>query len=288
MGNTEKNTFFNISVTVALVGFLVYFVREIFFWVDYDAFDEAFPLVAFISCILLIIAIITLIVLLYVGMDVVVLFRIVVMLFSLYILSYALATIFYPFMIEGNWNIPNEGLMRMFKDTYSLSFINLIILGAAVLFLFVFSIVQIKKEEITSSEKFTYILVLSLMLVFDIANVHYTKALLFVSVDLFGFFYLPIYLEMILLALLIILLTIGLILNDSEIVSLLGLVMLNIFFISVISTITVNTGFDFSTDTQTLLLAIGNIVLILGTILTFISSIISARNQLGGGTASYQ
>lgn len=282
MGNNTKNTFFNVSVTIALLGFMLYFIQEIIYWIKINpaSISEALPLSILISDILMIISIILAIVLLFVGFDKVKIFRSVVMLFSLYLLSYTLATTFFPFFDSGSWTMPTNNIVEFYKDSF-LSFIALLILGLAALYVFIFSAIKMKEDEITIAEKFSYILVLSIMIVFNIANLHFVRFYLVGSAfPFYGFLFIPFILEMILLAMLVILLTINLVVENNKIVSIFGLLLLNIFLISIITTASVGTTFDFTISNDYIPFALANSLLVLGTVLTFISSIIVAKKQL--------
>lgn len=203
---------------------------------------------------------------------------------AVYLLGFTLAHAFIPFFYTGNWAIPpgyGNDILTYYRF-YSISFINILLLGIIAMFVIVKSITKMNQEKITMTEKFTYIVTLSLLLIFNIATRSTIRSIMLgtYSFQYYGFFMLPYIIETILIAFAIILLTISIVNKENKTVKILGIILLNIFFLSMISTTVIASLLDFTLSNDYIPLVLGNYLIILGTVLTSIASIITIKNKI--------
>lgn len=292
MGNKSGKTFFNTAVTITLAGLLLYFIQDIIMWAKYlepgNLVAYGAPITSVIADGIIIVTLILAIVLLFIGYERTKIFRITIMMGSLYLLIYTLANIFYPFYESSSWSIPGyygKDILRFFNNSVASSFICLLLLGCISLFVFIFTIVNIRKTEFTIAEKFSYILTLGVMTIFDMACLHWLKALVKDSMGLspypyYGFLHLPFILEMILLVAIILLLVANIVNRGNGFLEIMNLVVLNIIFFTIISTAVTGSILKYTLGNYLIPIALGNTLILLGTVLTFIASIILVKKKL--------
>lgn len=139
------------------------------------------------------------------------------------------------------------------------------------------------QEKITLTEKFTYIVMLCLLFIFNLSTLSALRAYLlgmYSATLYYGFFMLPYILETILIAFAIILLTISIVNKESKLINILGLILLNIFFLSLISTTVISTNMNLTISGNYLPIALGNYLIIPGTVITCIMSILMIKNKI--------
>ncbi|NHJ47579.1 MAG: hypothetical protein FK733_07315 [Asgard group archaeon] len=289
MGNNNGNSFFKIAITITLTGFLLYFIQEIITWAKYPGSigDFGVPITIIISAALMLITIILLIIVLFMGFDNAKMIRVAIMIGALYLLAFTMVNFFFPFFDNSSWSLGGDILG--FYQFDALSFICLLLLGIVSIFLFVFSITKMSEDRIITSELITYILTLGLILVFDASSISSQRISLlgFAFFGYYGFFMLPFFYEIVLLALLIIILGIRVANRENNTLDILGIILLNIFFVSIISITASGTIWDVTYSNDTIPYCLGNYLLVLGTVLTFIASIIKINGKLGPTANKY-
>jgi len=287
MGNETSKLFFKIAVSITLLGIVLYFVQEIIDWVNNLPITmpaNGLPATMVISDVVIIITIILAIMLLFMGLEKTKLIRITIIMGTIYLLAFTLAHALVPFFNTSSWSIPGVfgNNIVAFYFTYEISFINLLLLGIIAIFVIIISMAKMKQEKITTKEKITYIVMLGLIFIFDVVTPGTLRAyllLIYSSIFHYGFFMLPYIIETILIAFAIILLTINILSKEKKIVNILGIILLNIFILSMISTTVITTNMDV-TFTNYTAIAIGNYLLILGAVLTSIATIIKIKNEI--------
>ncbi|NHK32177.1 MAG: hypothetical protein FK730_12540, partial [Asgard group archaeon] len=231
------------------------------------------PATVFISDGIMIITIILTIMMLFIGFEKTKIVRTTVIMGTLYLLVFTLAHALIPFFNTGNWAIPlffGKNIV-LFYSNYSISFINLLLLGIITIFVIVNSITQMNQEKITITEKITYIVMLCLILIFNISTLSALRVYLIgmLSASLYyGFFMLPYVLETILIAFAIILITMSIVSKENKVINILGLILVNIFFLGFISATVINTNMNLTIGGNYVPIALGNYLIILGTVLT--------------------
>jgi hypothetical protein len=90
----------------------------------------------------------------------------------------------------------------------------------------------------------------------------------------------PYIIEVIVIAFAIILLTISLVSKENKIINILGIILLNIFFIIIITTTISISSMDFTANSNYIPKVLGNYLIIIGTVLTSIASIIKIKNKI--------
>ncbi|NHJ38784.1 MAG: hypothetical protein FK731_02040, partial [Asgard group archaeon] len=290
MGN-EGKVFFNTAVTITLVGLLFYFVEDLIIWIKYlepgNIIQYGMPITIVISDVIMMITLIMAMILLFVGFDKTKIFRSTIMMGGVYLLVYTMGHIFMPFYAYSGWTIPSfygANIVRFFAEEFFTSFICLLLLGCVSLFIIILSIIKMKEEQFTVEEKFSYILTLGIMVIFDIACLHWAKALVreeigigFAIIPYYGFLHIPFIFEMMLLIAIILLIVANLFNRGNGYLEVMTLIILNILFITIISTAVVGSVLDFTISNDLIPLALGNSLILLGTVLTFISSIILVK-----------
>lgn len=288
MGNETGKLFFRIAVSITLLGLLLYFVQEIIVWFRQLPIimpANGVPATILISNIAMMIAIILVIILLFTGFKNTKITRITIIIGAVYLLGFTIAHAFIPFFNTGNWAIPiffGKNIVA-FYSYYDISFINLLLLGIIAIFVIGKSITKMNQEKITITEKFTYIVVLSLLFIFNLSTISTLKGFLlgvYSVLQYYGFFMLPYIIETILIAFAIILFAISIGNKENKTVKILGIILLNIFFISMISTTVTDSILDFTIGAEYLPLVTGNYLIIIGTVLTSIASIITIKNKI--------
>lgn len=288
MGNETGKLFFKIAVSITLFGLLLYFVQEIILWFRILAITmpaNGVPATILISNIIIMIAIILAIILVFMDFKNAKIARITILLGAFYLLGFTLTHAFMPFFNTGNWAIPaffGNNIVEFFSN-YGYNFINLLLIGIIAIFLIVKSITKMNRENITSTEKFTLIVVLGLLFIFDLASYSYTRFLLLGIAPIgfnYGFFMLPIIIEAILIALAVILLAIKIVNKENKTIEILGIILLNIFFLSLASTTAIGTLLDFTVNNNYIPIVLGNYLIIIGAVLTSIASIITIKNKI--------
>ncbi|MHA1501871.1 MAG: hypothetical protein ACTSSB_08480, partial [Candidatus Heimdallarchaeota archaeon] len=274
----SNNMFFKSAIVVALLGVMLYFIQEIVLWANMYGMDPpqyGFRLLTMICDGIMIIAIILIVVFILIGKDKKTILRIAVLTGALYLFAYAFSLFFYPFFNYGDWELYNDyiaagyNILDFYQYFSGASFISLLLTCAYSIYLIVLASMSFGKEEITILESFSLILLFGLLFVFDNANVHLPRAFLFYTglpISYYGFFMIPIFVEMILLVAGIVLLTLQLTNNAEKISKLLGIVFINIFFIAMISTTVISAGFVFE-EPDLVPFAIGSILICIGTLL---------------------
>ncbi|NHJ32738.1 MAG: hypothetical protein FK732_07740 [Asgard group archaeon] len=291
MGNRTGKIFFNVAVTITLAGLLLYFIQDIIMWsrviepmtlAKYGA-----PLTAVIADSIMLVTIILACVLLFIGFDKTKIFRVTIMMGALYLLTYTLANIFYPFYENGSWSLGYYGkdILKYFNNTAATSFICLLLLSCISLFVVIFTIVNISKEEITVAEKFSYVLTIGVMTIFDMVCLHWLKARVKDSMGLspfpyYGFLQLPFILEMIFLMAILILIVANITDGGNEFLEIMNLVILNIIFFAIISSAVTGSILRYDISNNLVPIALGNSLILLGTVFTFIASIILIGKKL--------
>jgi len=288
MANETGKLFFKIAMSITLFGLLLYFVQEIIVWFKILAITmpaNGVPGTILISNIAIMIAIILTIILLFTGFKNTKIIRTTIILAAFYLLGFTLAHAFMPFFNTGSWAIPaffGNDIIR-FYSFYDISFINLLLLGIIAIFVIAKTITKMKQEKITITEKFTHIGTLSLLLIFNMATRSPIRIMMqgiYSAYQYYGFFMTPYIIESILIAFAIILLIISIANKENKTVKILGIILLNIFFISMISTTVVDSILDFTIGSDYIPLVLGNYLLIIGTVLTGIASIIRIKNKI--------
>lgn len=288
MGNETGKLFFRIAVSITLLGLLLYFVQEIIVWFRQLPIimpANGVPATILISNIAMMIAIILVIILLFTGFKNTKITRITIIIGAVYLLGFTIAHAFIPFFNTGNWAIPiffGKNIVA-FYSYYDISFINLLLLGIIAIFVIGKSITKMNQEKITITEKFTYIVVLSLLFIFNLSTISTLKGFLlgvYSVLQYYGFFMLPYIIETILIAFAIILFAISIGNKENKTVKILGIILLNIFFISMISTTVTDSILNFTIGAEYLPLVTGNYLIIIGTVLTSIASIITIKNKI--------
>jgi len=288
MGNETGKLFFKIAVSITLIGLLLYFVQEIIVWFKILPITmpaKGVPATILISNIAILIAIILTIMLLFTGFKNTKIIRATIIMGAVYLLGFTLAHALIPFFNTGSWAIPiffGNDILTFYRN-YSISFINILLLGIIAIFVITKSITKMNQEKITITEKFTYIVTLSLLLIFNIATVSPIRIFMlgiYSAIQYYGFFMVPYIIETILIAFAIILLTISIVNKENETVEILGIILLNIFFLSMISTTVIASLLDFTIGNDYIPLVLGNYLIILGTVLTGIASIITIKNKI--------
>lgn len=292
MGNKSGKTFFNTAVTITLAGLLLYFIQDIIMWVKYlelgNLVAYGAPITSVIADGIMIVTLILSIVLLFIGFERTKIFRITIMMGSLYLLLYTLANIFFPFYETNSWSIPGfygKDIVRFFNSYAASSFICLLLLGCISLFVFIFTLANMGKTEFTIAEKFSYILTLGVMTIFDIACLHWLKALVKDAMGLsdlpyYGFFHMPFIFEMMLLIAIILLLVANIVNRGNSYLEIMTLIILNIIFFTIISTAVTGSILKYTISNDLIPIALGNTLILLGTVLTFISSVILIKKKL--------
>ena len=288
MGNETGKLFFKIAVSITLFGLLLYFVQEIILWfriLPITMPAQGVPATILVSNIAIMIAIILSIILLLTGFKNTSIIRTTIIMAALYLLGFALTHAFMPIFNNANWGIPaffGNNILR-FYSYYDISFINVLLIGIIAIFVIVKTITKTTQEKITITEKFTYIVTLSLLLIFNISTISPTRSIFlgdYSAYQYFGFFMEPYIIETILIAFAIILLTISITNKENKAVKILGIILLNIFFISMISTTVTDSLLNFTIGAEYIPIVLGNYLLIFGTVLTSIASIITIRNKI--------
>ncbi len=288
MGNETGKLFFRIAVSITLLGLLLYFVQEIIVWFRQLPIimpANGVPATILISNIAMMIAIILVIILLFTGFKNTKITRITIIIGAVYLLGFTIAHAFIPFFNTGNWAIPiffGKNIVA-FYSYYDISFINLLLLGIISIFVIGKSITKMNQEKITITEKFTYIVVLSLLFIFNLSTISTLKGFLlgvYSVLQYYGFFMLPYIIETILIAFAIILFAISIGNKENKTVKILGIILLNIFFISMISTTVTDSILNFTIGAEYIPLVTGNYLIIIGTVLTSIASIITIKNKI--------
>ncbi|NPE08562.1 MAG: hypothetical protein GNW80_09810 [Asgard group archaeon] len=288
MGNETGKLFFRIAVSITLLGLLLYFVQEIIVWFRQLPIimpANGVPATILISNIAMMIAIILVIILLFTGFKNTKITRITIIIGAVYLLGFTIAHAFIPFFNTGNWAIPiffGKNIVA-FYSYYDISFINLLLLGIIAIFVIGKSITKMNQEKITITEKFTYIVVLSLLFIFNLSTISTLKGFLlgvYSVLQYYGFFMLPYIIETILIAFAIILFAISIGNKENKTVKILGIILLNIFFISMISTTVTDSILNFTIGAEYIPLVTGNYLIIIGTVLTSIASIITIKNKI--------
>lgn len=286
MGNKTGKLFFKIALSISLTGLLLYFIQEIIYWtriLPVGIMDQGFPITIVISDGFMIIGIILTIVWIFMGFEKMKILRAALMMGALYLLTYTFANLFAPFFGNSAWGIPvmfGNNIVNFYAFD-GLSFILLLILGLVAIFTFIQLITKSGEEEITVAERFTLIIILVLIIISDLATINMPRYYLlgFSFWGYYGFFFLPMFLDAFLIALVVVLTTMTLTMKGSKAVSILGIVLLNLFLIGLISTVVSDTVLDFTASNNTVPFALGNSLLLLGTVLTAIASIQLVKNK---------
>ena len=286
MGNKTGKLFFKIALSISLTGLLLYFIQEIIYWtriLPVGIMDQGFPITIVISDGFMIIGIILAIVWIFMGFEKMKILRAALMMGALYLLTYTFANLFAPFFGNSAWGIPvmfGNNIVNFYAFE-GLSFILLLILGLVAIFTFIQLITKSGEDEITVAERFTLIIILVLIIISDLATINMPRYYLlgFSFWGYYGFFFLPMFLDAFLIALVVVLTTMTLTMKGSKAVSILGIVLLNLFLIGLISTVVSDTVLDFTASNNTVPFALGNSLLLLGTVLTAIASIQLVKNK---------
>jgi hypothetical protein len=288
MGNETKKLFFKITISISLLGLLLYFIQEIILWARILPITmpaNGLPATVFISDGIMIITIILIILMLFIGFEKTKIVRTTVIMGTLYLLAFTFAHALIPFFNTGNWAIPvffGKNIV-LFYSNYSISFINLLLLGIITIFVIVNSFTQMNQEKISITEKITYIVMLCLILIFNVSTLSALRVYLIgmLSASLYyGFFMLPYLLEIILIAFAIILITMSIVSKENKVINILGLILVNIFFLGFISATVINTNMNLTIGGNYVPIALGNYLIILGTVLTCIASIKIIKNKI--------
>jgi hypothetical protein len=291
MGNDKGKLFFNVALTIALVGLLFHFIQDIIIWARIiepgNLIAYGTPITIVIADVVVMIMLILIIVLLYIGTDKILLLRIAIIAGAMYLYLYNLSHIFFPFYEDSAWDLGSyaPNIVRYFSNYYGLSFITLLVVGLVSLFLIILSTAKINEDFITYEEKFTYILTLVVMFVFDISCIHWVKTYAkdtysYAPAPYYGFLHTPIILEMIIFIALILLLVASMFQLRSEYSEVLTIILVNTYFITSIATLVVGSILNFTTDINIIVFPIGNYLIIIGTVLIFASSIINIKYKL--------
>ena len=203
MGNETGKLFFKIAVSITLIGLLLYFVQEIIVWFKILAITmpaNGVPATILISNIAIMIAIILAIILLFTGFKNTKIIRTTIILAAFYLLGFALTHAFMPFFNTGVWAIPaffGNDILTFYRY-YNISFINMLLLGIMAIFVIAKTITKMTQEKITITEKFTYIVTLSLLLIFNISTVSPIRTMMlgmYSAIQYYGFFMVPYIIE---------------------------------------------------------------------------------------------
>jgi hypothetical protein len=284
MGNNEGKTFFNIALTITLTGLILYFIQEMIFWLKVFPVtigEQGVPITIVISAGLMIIAIISIILMLFMGFSKTKTVRFAIMIGALYLLAFTMVNFFVPFFLNSSWALPIANIVAFYANDV-ISFIVLLLMGIIAIFLFIISIMKMSEDRLTTTEQFTYIVTLGLILIYNVSSYSYQRYNLLgfsILFGYFGFFMLPIYFESILIALVIILLGIKVANGGSRVLNILGLILLNIFFLSFISITVPSTVLDITQSNDTVAFALGNYLILIGTVLTAIASIMMVKKK---------
>jgi hypothetical protein len=284
MGNNEGKTFFNIALTITLTGLILYFIQEMILWLKVfpvTIAEQGLPITIVISAGLMIIAIILIILMLFMGIEKAKIVRITIIIGALYLLAFTMVNFFVPFFLNSSWALPIANIVSFYAAD-GISFIAILLLGIIAIFLFIITIMKMSEDRLTTTEQFTYIVTLGLILIYNMSTYSYQRLNLLGFSIIFGysgFFMLPFIYESILIALAIILLGIKVANGGSRVLNILGLILLNIFFLSFISMTVPSTVLDITASNDYVAFALGNYLIILGTVLTAIASIMLVKKK---------
>ncbi|NHJ48870.1 MAG: hypothetical protein FK733_13885 [Asgard group archaeon] len=240
------NLFFKISITVGLAGLFMYLLQEMI------AAAQSFAYTAFIFLADLIgmFAIIAAIIWLFIPKHKLI-FQNIVFLLGI---GYVLLFVFANFLI-GNYSIPGWFLLSYFEklSTVGISFVGMILIMIFSLGLVVVLSMNFRKrDQFGIFEKFPIIIWVILIGIFDITANYYLR-----NVETFdipttatiqlGVTFLPVTLELVLILFLAIILILNFFVGINEkILSLLNLLLVNIFFLSVAVSTVSSIGFTVS------------------------------------------
>ncbi|MEA2071190.1 MAG: hypothetical protein U9O98_07865 [Asgard group archaeon] len=287
--NKLLNMFFQVAITVCLVGVAMYFLQEITTLMEY--YTHAYVIFLGIADFIGIFAIIGFIVWMYLPKQKELVLNITIILAFAYVLLYLFGHFFAPMFVNNNlFALPSTNFLDQFMDV-GLSFTGLLVLVVLTIGAIVFFAMQFgKKEELSIFEKFVILLWVLVIAIFDFTSYYYIRQ--FVGLGNLGFTpfvglsFLPTNIEFIFLIVFAIIIAFKFFMNiNEETNTILNLLLMNMVFITyAISTVNL-VGFNFNNAKMTPSI-IGHLLFLIGAFMVVITSFFVLREKYAKKTTS--